>query len=100
MQEIMACFLTNPSNVTLGISRFGSNPGCSGSDCSDFTNFGNTQVQVNAGGESIGFTGYGSGMRLYGEFSQISVVPEPSTIWMFALGLPIAFAMSLRKRSA
>jgi hypothetical protein len=94
-------FLTNPTNTTLGISRFGPNPGCSGSDCSDFTDFtdfGNTQLQINAGGESIGFTGYASGMRLNGDFSQIPAVPEPSPIWMFVLGLPIALAMS-RKNS-
>jgi hypothetical protein len=93
-------FLTNPTNNTLGVSRFGPNPGCSGSDCSDFNNFGNTQVQVNAGGESIGFTGFASGMRLSGEYSQISAVPEPSPIWMFALGLPIAIAMSRKRVSA
>jgi hypothetical protein len=90
-------FLTNPTNITLGISRFGPNPGCSGSDCRDFTYFGNTQVQVNTDGQAIGFTGYASGLRLSGDFTQIPAVPEPSPIWMFALGLPIAIAISRRK---
>jgi hypothetical protein len=95
-----AVFLTNPSNTDLGISRFGPNPNCVGSDCDSFTDFGNTQVQVNADGKAIGFTGYASGMRLNGELSQVSAVPAPAAAWLFATGLPLLMRFRAKKQSS
>lgn len=94
-----AVFLTNPTNTTLGVSRFGPNPNCSGSDCEDFMDFGNTQVQVNADGKAIGFTGYASGMRLNGTFDQVSSVPVPAAAWLFASGIPLLMRLRTSKKS-
>ena len=95
-----AVLLSNPLNTNLGVSRFGPNPGCSGSDCEDYANFGNTQVQINAGGQSISNTGYASGMRLNGVNNQVAAVPVPAAVWLFASGLPVVFGFSRRRKIA
>lgn len=95
-----AVLLSNPLNTNLGVSRFGPNPGCSGSDCENYANFGNTQVQINAGGQSIGNTGYASGMRLNGTNNQVAAVPAPAAVWLFASGLPLVMGLSRKRKSA
>ena len=95
-------FLAGP-NGDFSVSRFGPGPnpsnGSSSSSGPQFTDFGNTQVQVNADGQAISFTGYASGLRLNGSQVQVSAVPEPSTAWLFALGLPLIFSLTRKKLS-